>query len=283
MPKLEAMAQLSRPYQIALGVVALLALVWVVALRGHGSNPNEPAPSGPSSNAPAVHSTSAAGSSSTPASGGSAAKGSGAAAQARSAATPTPIYHGAAPGVEGLTRDVAKAHEAVGSSQREAQRFEHQSAQAPSGSSGGAGGSSAGSGVAHSSPKSAPARTVSTAGATKPSGNAASGRPAQQVLLERDLAHHKTVLLLFWNPKSSVDARVRKEADGLVRSSKGSVVVHDAQPSQVGLFGPVTEVSHVYQTPTILIVNRHGLVSTLTGLTDTFALQQAVREAQHAK
>jgi hypothetical protein len=33
-------------------------------------------------------------------------------------------------------------------------------------------------------------------------------------------------------------------------------------------------VVHVYQTPTILIVNRRGVVSTLTGLTDTFALKQ---------
>ena len=36
----------------------------------------------------------------------------------------------------------------------------------------------------------------------------------------------------------------------------------------------------MYQTPTILIVNRHGVVSTLTGLTDVFALEQAVREAR---
>jgi hypothetical protein len=31
-----------------------------------------------------------------------------------------------------------------------------------------------------------------------------------------------------------------------------------------------------------LIVNRHGVVSTLTGLTDRFALKQAVREARAA-
>jgi hypothetical protein len=48
------------------------------------------------------------------------------------------------------------------------------------------------------------------------------------------------------------------------------------------MFGKITEVVRVYQTPTILIVNRHGVVSTLTGLTDVFALEQAVREARLA-
>jgi len=278
------MSQLSRPYQIGLGVVALLALVWVVALRGHSSSPTEAAPPAPSPRAAAAHSSG----SSTSSSGGSSSTGgsspsSSAAAQARAAGTPTPIYHGAAPGVEGLTRDIAKAHEAVGTSQREAQRIEHASAQAPSGASAGGGGSSAGSQAAHASPTGAPARTVSTARATKPRGSAAAGRPAQQVAVERALARHRTVVIVFWNPKSAVDAKVRDEAAGLAKSSRGGVVVYDAKPNQVGLFGPVTEVSHVYQTPTILIVNGRGLVSTLTGLTDKFALQQAVREAQHAK
>ena len=34
-------AQLSRPYQIALGAVAVLGLVWMMALRGHAANPSE--------------------------------------------------------------------------------------------------------------------------------------------------------------------------------------------------------------------------------------------------
>ena len=58
--------------------------------------------------------------------------------------------------------------------------------------------------------------------------------------------------------------------------------MHAALAHQVGTFGKITEVVHVYQTPTILIVNRRGVVSTLTGLTDVFALQQAVREARSA-
>lgn len=280
MPTLEAMAQLSRPYQIGLGVVALLALVWVVALRGHASNPSEPAPSAAHGNSQATHASSGS------SGGGSSTGASKAAEEARVAGTPTKIYHGPAPGVEGLTRDIAKAHEAVGASQREAKRFE--SAEAQDGPSGGGEASAARPSAAQTSPArtgpvSAPSHTSSAPARSKAGGIPTSGRPAQQVAVERSLAQHKTVVIVFWNPRSSVDARVRDEANSLAGSSKGAIMVYDAQPSQVGLFGPVTEVSHVYQTPTVLIVNGHGLISTLTGLTDTFALQQAVREAQRAK
>ncbi|MGH2911377.1 MAG: hypothetical protein ACRDJ3_02755, partial [Solirubrobacteraceae bacterium] len=82
-------AQLSRPYQIALGAVAVLGLLWMVALRGHAANPSEPAPSTPTQQTPAKT-----------------------VAQANPAA-PTSVYHGAAPGVEGLTKAIAKAHGAV--------------------------------------------------------------------------------------------------------------------------------------------------------------------------
>ncbi len=180
--------------------------------------------------------------------------------------------------MEGLTRDIAKAHEAVGGSEKEAKRFEHASAQSPA-SAAKATGAPARAGV-----PSTPALTVSTAATPRPNDpTAANTRPAQQLALEKALLRHQTVLLVFWNPKSSVDAKVRGEADGLARGSKGHVVAFDAQPSQVGLFGPVTEVSHVYETPTVLIVNGHGVVSTITGLTDSFSLKSAVAEAQQAK
>ncbi len=41
------MAQLSRPYQIILGVVVVFGLIWAVALRSHSSNPSEPTASSP--------------------------------------------------------------------------------------------------------------------------------------------------------------------------------------------------------------------------------------------
>jgi hypothetical protein len=267
-------AQLSRPFQIALGAVAVLGLVWVFALRAHSSNPSEPAPG--STHTPARTSP---------------------ATEAKSAAAPTRVYHGAAPGVEGLTRAVAKAHGAVATSQQNAQQLQHKSAEA----------------LAESHPSTAPTPKIA---ATKASGATAAQqsivaaelarkaartharthartgssakahhhrRSAVQLAVEGELARGKTVMLVFWNPRSTVDREVRTQAIAVAGGSGGTVTMHAALARQVGMFGTITEVVRVYQTPTILIVNRRGVVSTLTGLTDVFALRQAVREARLAK
>ncbi|HTD58215.1 MAG TPA: hypothetical protein VK672_04915 [Solirubrobacteraceae bacterium] len=262
------MAQLSRPYQIALGVVAVLGLVWAMALRGHGSSPSEPAPTTPAKSAPAPT----------------------AASEARAAAAPTPIYQGAAPGVEGLTRAIAKAHGAVATSQQNAQQLQNKSAQASGESTPPAGGVAAVKGVSGASATQrsieAAALARRTAARTHTRTNSPSkshkGRTVAQIQVEGELARGKTVMLVFWNPKSTVDQEVHSQAGALVGGSKGTVTMHAALAHQVGTFGKITEVVHVYQTPTILIVNRRGVVSTLTGLTDVFALQQAVREARSA-
>jgi hypothetical protein len=104
MPKLRWMAQISRPFQIVLVAVLALAMVvvaWFMVLHRPGS---EPATGGSS---PSVAS-SAGGASAHPA----AAKGS------ASAAGSGHIYHGSAPGVEGLTRDIKRAHEAAAKEER---------------------------------------------------------------------------------------------------------------------------------------------------------------------
>ena len=76
------MAQLSRPYQIALGALVVAALMWFLAF-GHRSR----SAGGPSANPPAQSAATPPAS----ASGGSV-NGS------------SHIYHGSAPGVEGLTK-----------------------------------------------------------------------------------------------------------------------------------------------------------------------------------
>jgi hypothetical protein len=262
------MAQLSRPYQIVLGVVAVLGLVWAVALRGHSSNPSEPSPASPAKSAPAPT----------------------AASEARAAAAPTPVYHGAAPGVEGLTRAIAKAHGAVAASQQNAQRLQSKSAQAsgeshpasPAPSVAAVKGAAGAAATQRSIEAAALARRAASRAHARSGSSSHKGRSLVQIQVEGELAHGKTVMLLFWDPKSTVDREVRSQAEALASGSKGSVTVHVALSRQVGTFGKITEVVHVYQTPTILIVNRRGVVSTLTGLTDVFALRQAVREARSA-
>jgi hypothetical protein len=259
--------QLSRPYQIAIGALAVLVLVWFVALRGHSGGAGESS----SSSAPAAKSTSGSGP----------AAGSGGSAQGNSAGSPSPVYHGSAPGVEGLTRDINKAHGAVAASQQNARQLQRSSAQASGESSSSQTAGSSVSSAAHASKPAGSRAPGGRAGARPTPGRSNPAvHSAQQLQLEHALGQGKTVLLLFWQPRSSVDNAVRSQALQLGRSSKGRLAVQTALPDQVGLFGPVTEVVHVYQTPTVLIVGRHGLVSTLTGLTDAFALRQAVREAE---
>jgi hypothetical protein len=301
------MAQLSRPYQIILGVAVVFGLIWAVALRSHGSNPNEPTASTPT----APNSASANGSS-----GGN-------------AAAPTKIYHGAAPGVEGLTRAIAKAHGAVAESQSNVQEQANR-AQALTGEAQvsatathtTAAGKTTQSVTATHRTSAIPSlanRTVTSVHKTtlahgtttvthtstttvhtatpvhrvvaptdKPTVRVrgtvkhSSTKSPQQLAVEHELAQGKTVMLFFWTPSSTVDQQNEAQAKTLSERSKGAVTLHLALASQVGEFGTITEVVHVYQTPTILIVNRHGVVSTLTGLTDVFALEQAVQEAQSA-
>jgi hypothetical protein len=303
------MAQLSRPYQIILGVVVVFGLIWAVALRSHSSNPSEPTASAPK----APSSASANGSS-----GGN-------------PAAATPVYHGAAPGVEGLTRAIAKAHGAVAESQRNVQEQAGRAhaltgeaqASATTTHTTAAGKTTQSVTVTHKT-NAAPSlvrRTVTSShktstqvhGATttvthtstttvhkvtpvhraaaptdKPTVRVhstvkhSSTKPAQQVAVEHELAQGKTVMLFFWTPSSTVDQQNVAQAKTLVARSKGTLTLHLALANQVGEFGTITEVVHVYQTPTILIVNKHGVVSTLTGLTDVFALEQAVQEAQSA-
>src|SRR5881392_2712045 len=107
MPNERAMAQLSRPYQVALVAIVLLAAVWLLALRGHSSGGSEststPAPKPATSTGP--------GSPSTP-------------------------YKGSAPGVAGLTRAIQKAHGAVAQSERHAKQLEEKPKQAASSGAG---------------------------------------------------------------------------------------------------------------------------------------------------
>ncbi len=103
------MTQISRPFQIALVAVGLLAAVWLFALHGRSASSTESSGSAPAS---------------TPATT------SGAAAQEKAAAAPTTVYKGAAPGVAGLTGAIAKAHGAVATSQQNAKELESKSAQA---------------------------------------------------------------------------------------------------------------------------------------------------------
>jgi hypothetical protein len=251
------MAQLSRPYQIALGALALLALVWFFALRRPGGESS-------SSSAPSAPSAASASPSS---SGGS------------SAAGTSSVYHGSAPGVEGLTKDIAKAHQAVTESQRDAQALQRKSAQASGEAATGGAAASAATGAATHSSASTSA-TASRAGKSVHAAATASGAEAapRAAALESDLGRGKVGVVLFWNPKAYDDRHVHEQLESLSHGNR-RIALLTANSNEVTAFGQFTRTVQVLGTPTVLIVNHQGQVTTLTGLTDTFSVGQAIGDA----
>jgi hypothetical protein len=256
------MAQLSRPFQIALAAVVLFAVVWFVALNGHGS----------SSGSTPVASTPAPTPASTP------------------SANPTP----GSTHIEGMTRAVAHAHEAVAASQRAADKSANASAEAPSHGASTTSSSTTVTtkhGTAHTSTTvvtkhgaAGASATVTTKHVVTPAPHkvASGGIPAQQAAVESELKQGKVVLVLFWNPKGADDQKVHKELQAVSKKLGGKIAVHNAEASQVGSFGSITKAIQVYQTPTILLVNGKGVTSTLTGFTDAFSIEQTIDEARQA-
>jgi hypothetical protein len=275
------MTQISRPFQIALAAVVVLFALWFAVLRGHSSgsesSSSAAAPSAQPATAPQASASS--GSSSSPA---------GSSGSPRSTPTTGSTYHGSAPGVAGLTRAIAKARGAVAQSQQNAQRLRQKSeaVSASSGSTQAGSPSKPGSTSAKSAAEAAPSgagKTHSSAPvAPVKHARAGAGVPAMQVKVEGQLKQGKVVAILLWNPKGSVDAVVRRELQAAGRTFGGKLAVHIALAPQVGSFGTFTRAVQVYSTPTILIINPKGAASSVTGLTDAFSIEQAVREAKQA-
>jgi hypothetical protein len=266
MPKVGLMAQISRPFQIALAAIVLFALVWMVALRGHSTSTS------PSSSPAPTPSSSASPTSS--------------------------VYHGPAPGVEGLSRAVAKARGAATTSQQNAKQLQEKAAQAsgekvptsPTGSttapkvSHPAAGASPAATATHahakSTPRSAPVPTRAHPNAA--TGAAKSAAPSMQVKVEAELKQGKVVTILFWNPAATDDRAVNGQLRSVGSKLRGSIAVHAALASQVASFGTIIRGVKVYGTPTLMIINQRKLASTLTGYTDAYSIEQAISEARHS-
>jgi hypothetical protein len=287
------MAQLSRPYQIGLLVLGLLVAVWALALRPHGASTSgssaPPAP--PVSSVPAAQPG----------------------ASASTGGSPSKIYHGAAPGLEGLSRAIAKAHGAVTTSQQNAKQLAERSAQASAGApSAESPAASKPATTAPASPSATPATHASTPSTTvaptpRPikARSGADRTPARQALVERALREGKVAVILFWDPKGADDvvvhnqlqalealhhqikavARVPQVRRELQRSGlelQKKFAAFSARANQVTSFGSITRGVQVFGTPTILVVGKSGKTTVLTGLTDAYAIEQAIVETRHA-
>jgi hypothetical protein len=300
MPKLGGMAQLSRPFQIALVGVCLLAGVSFFVLYGRSSST-----SGSGSTPAATASTPAAVKPATATASGSASV----VAKAKAAAKSGHIYHGPVPGLEGLTRDIARAHgavKAIGASPSSAASSSatHASASAPATTSSSASARQSTSAATKHQSTSASVPAATTVKHQPIKAQSGAGRtPARQVLVERALHEGKIAVILFWNPKGADDAIVDYElrlletvhhlirplahtpqlrrqlaASGLELEKRFAAFTSPA--SQVATYGSITRGVQVYQTPTLLIVNKRGQTTVLTGLQDALSIEQAIDEAR---
>ncbi len=305
MPKLREMAQISRPFQIALVTVCLLAGVWLFALQGRSTSTSGSGSASSTTTSTPASSTATHG----------AASGAG---KSKSAGSSTHVYHGPVPGLEGLSRDIARAHHAAATPQQDGERIEKKSAQvageaAPSGASAKATPAtatpathtgSAASSTAHS-PASTSSAPASTPTAKQPiKAQTGAGRtPARQALVEHALHEGKVAVILFWNPKGTDDvivneelklleavhhlirpvARVPQVRRSLERSGlelQKPFAAFAAPASQVASFGSITRDVQVFATPTIFVINKRGQTIVLNGLQDAYSIEQAIDEAR---
>ncbi|HEX3510585.1 MAG TPA: hypothetical protein VHT27_05730 [Solirubrobacteraceae bacterium] len=270
------MAQISRPIQIALGVFLVVAAAWFIALRPKSNN------------------------------------------ETHASSTPSPSasssQHIAAPGVQGLVKDVNKAKHAVAVSQNNAKQLQ-QSSEAASSSTGGTA-AQASTAPAHTS--TAPAHTstttrVAVAPAVKSAKSsrgsikayAGAGRqPSRQVLVETALNEGKPAVIVLWNKHGSDDQAVKFQVEvlefvhhvirklpkksGLVQRLRsthmylGPFAAFFSEAKSVAEFGSITRGIQVFGTPTVIVVAKNHPAKVLTGLTDAFSLQQAIEEARSA-
>ena len=215
MPKVGGMTQISRPFVIALAAVLLFAGVWFVGLKPHTSSSSE-TPAATSTPPPAPS----------------------AAAQEKANAAPSHVDHTSTPGLEGLTKDINKAHGAVATSQASSKQVQEKAAQAAAQASGG--GSTASTSTSPAGTTGSPATkhaatpttastpaSVHSAAATAAAKHAEAAQakaaseaaqasasaakeattriPAHQALVETALKEGKIAVLLFWNPRASED------------------------------------------------------------------------------
>ena len=226
------MAQISRPFQIAFVGVLALAAVWLFALHGHPSSSSE------SSSAPVApatqHSSQGVGTGGT-----------------------TSIYHGAAPGVAGLSRAIAKAQGAVSTSQQNAKELEAKSAAASSATASPAPTAPAHSGAAAAAPSATKVTKVTSGTSTAtvvtraPAVSAPAkkttgathvtvvGVPANQRMVEADLKAGNVAVLLFWDPRGADDRLVQRQLWLLeqVHHRIGAVMHYPAVPRLLKVFG----------------------------------------------
>ena len=94
-------------------------------------------------------------------------------------------------------------------------------------------------------------------------------------LVERALAEHTSVAVLFYNQASPDDREVRRE---LARADRhlGRVVIVAAPISQLSAYRAITAKGAITGSPTLAIVDDAGNMSVMSGFVDSVQIEQAI-------
>ena len=96
--------------------------------------------------------------------------------------------------------------------------------------------------------------------------------------VRRAVEDRKTLVLLFWNPKSADDREVRRELRK-VDDWNGRVAVQAAPIRTISRYGRITRGADVEQSPTVVVVDSQLRAETLVGYVDRVTIDQMVADA----
>jgi hypothetical protein len=100
--------------------------------------------------------------------------------------------------------------------------------------------------------------------------------------VQRALAAHKVIALLFYNPASADDAAVKQELK-TIPTHRGAVVKLSVPLSELSHYMAISKQVQVEYSPTLVLIDRHAAATTIVGFADTFEIAQRLDEtlAQH--
>jgi hypothetical protein len=96
--------------------------------------------------------------------------------------------------------------------------------------------------------------------------------------VDRALAEHKVLAVLFYNPYGADDQAVKQEL-GSIPTDRGKVVKLTVPLGELANYAELTNQVPVDFSPTLVIVNTAGRAMTIAGFTDTFEIQQRINQA----
>ena len=113
----------------------------------------------------------------------------------------------------------------------------------------------------------------------KPAITVHAATPTQRLnVVQRALAEHKVLALLFYNPAAAVDQAVRHEL-GTIATTGGRVVEVAIPLDEIAGYPVVTNQVTIQGSPTLVIIDSSRQAFTLVGFADRFEIAHRIEDA----